>query len=588
MAEIDLSLAVFFTTGSGSGGTPYGKYEDGAIVTNIGWPDFYFPGMLLDPDTEYEVTVTYDPGHPLDLGGRTFFAGPTHTDQTDQDALYSGWDYNAWIGGGPETDTFSFTIPSGQDPDFLTPVFESDLNGALVSLDIDPPPGTGGGGSESAWSTEIRLTTDADPFDAGSDEGSLATGDLCYLPNSDLVIVMSFSHYSYAIRLWAIDVSGTEPDVGPLKVVNGTDADFSWMTNPHPGDERGAAMLPGTFVIPLTQLSFALVGPGNETYNEDGELDGAGEYVHAASFFSVNPTTKVITQSSFVVVDSNALGPPPFGGWVDDLTAAPWGDHGVVIMDNNENHIMTVMDYGFVTVFLDIEGLDNPNHNSPVVFGDQVVWLVYDSLTSTDDQVIYSMDLNTGAVTVGDLLVGSGDWITDQFSCATTVGEAAFITSTNQSGNSSDIMLSLIDPATLAADTPTNVATSVWTYGWTADFGGNVKSISPMSGGRMLVSYVDFFSRTMYCVIVGATKAPGTPVLIPLENPNEFFVQMARSVSCGGEKVAAMMVRQTNTGYEGGEHIFGVYFTLGDLTPVVASPDALPERIRSRFWGQRW
>lgn len=53
---LDLSTAVFGTDG---GGVPYGKYEGGAIVTNTGWPDFWFPGLTLDATKTYDFEFTY-------------------------------------------------------------------------------------------------------------------------------------------------------------------------------------------------------------------------------------------------------------------------------------------------------------------------------------------------------------------------------------------------------------------------------------------------------------------------------------------------------------------------------------------------
>lgn len=61
--ELDLGDAVFLTN---SFGTPYGRYDAifDRILTNIGWPDFYFPGFELDPANDYYFQVVFDTTDP--------------------------------------------------------------------------------------------------------------------------------------------------------------------------------------------------------------------------------------------------------------------------------------------------------------------------------------------------------------------------------------------------------------------------------------------------------------------------------------------------------------------------------------------
>lgn len=67
---LDLSTAVFFHSGvpdtsvvpATPTGTAYGKYDPdrGYILTNTGWPDFYFPGFELDPANDYYFQFVFD------------------------------------------------------------------------------------------------------------------------------------------------------------------------------------------------------------------------------------------------------------------------------------------------------------------------------------------------------------------------------------------------------------------------------------------------------------------------------------------------------------------------------------------------
>lgn len=59
-AELDLSTAVFGT--SIFSGLPFGRYDSARdrILTNTGWPDFWFPGFELDPLKDYYFQFVFD------------------------------------------------------------------------------------------------------------------------------------------------------------------------------------------------------------------------------------------------------------------------------------------------------------------------------------------------------------------------------------------------------------------------------------------------------------------------------------------------------------------------------------------------
>ena len=146
MVAIDLSTAVFFTDGSSlATGTPYGKYDAaaGGIVTNGGWPDFYFPDWVIDRTETYTVTATMSVAVAMWI---------TALDTDDPASEY----YDSWAAlgitfgdiynnGGVSGSTHTFTIgPAdwvGVDPDRSTLMFETHVSGTLTSLTFEPYPG---------------------------------------------------------------------------------------------------------------------------------------------------------------------------------------------------------------------------------------------------------------------------------------------------------------------------------------------------------------------------------------------------------------------------------------------------------------
>lgn len=146
--SLDLSTAVFGTNGV----TPYGKYEGGAIVTNTGWPDFWFPGLDLDETKNYEFEVTY--ANPVTGGdtNNTGYFGMWGISSYSQ-AGYSGFWYDLfdtyystgmkaqqWSEGG---NTVGITIVGSayelwQNADFfygdVRPFFETSRYNACTSI----------------------------------------------------------------------------------------------------------------------------------------------------------------------------------------------------------------------------------------------------------------------------------------------------------------------------------------------------------------------------------------------------------------------------------------------------------------------
>lgn len=151
--DADFTEAVFFTNGADLGsGTAYGKLQDGRIVTNIGFPDFYIPGWVLDRTLTYTFEVTFDPDSPDDSGGRLLFAQVLR-DSSPDSSYYDDpqiWDwYGRFYDGSEVTDTVTFTVTpdlwTGIDSGFDTIFFEADMDGAIASMRYMETEGGGGG-----------------------------------------------------------------------------------------------------------------------------------------------------------------------------------------------------------------------------------------------------------------------------------------------------------------------------------------------------------------------------------------------------------------------------------------------------------
>lgn len=433
------------------------------------------------------------------------------------------------------------------------------------------------------WSP-VELLTSTDPFNDGNDCGSLPSVDLCWIGNG-LVVVKAFSYDSYGIRLWAIDVSGSEPVVGPVLVVNGTAADFSWMANPHPGDPKGQAMYECAFVVALPGFRFAISGGASNNYDVAGDIGSFGDpNIHVASFFEVNPTTLEVARIAFVLQDYSALpGPswdPTGGAWLDDVTMCRYGDEDVVIVSNDYNYVLIARPDGTTTVwpfvveyapgsYFDLLGV-------PVVVGDECILTASDF---SDDYTAFKVNLVDGTITQGDTINGSNDYQTAWFACATETG-GAYLMTANNAVNRCDRTIAFLE-ADLSNDGVHPVVSDTAAFGWTSDWNGPVASVT-WTGNSYIVSYVDYFLRTMWMLEVNDALEPGVPQSIPFPNADGYFVQCARAVVVPGFGVSAVYVRQTNGSED--DYTYGVNFI---MTTGVEEPGAVDStnQATARFWG---
>lgn len=155
MTELDLSTAIFLADPAGA--DPYGKYEPGVgILTNTGYPDFRFPGMVLDRSLDYDFEIT------IAEGGSEIawmWAGDDDDFDASYNSPYEAFGYKLFNAFSPNNDpfgsvdnVFSFTVPAtrwaarGIPAGWNTPFFETDANAVVTSIRWSGPDLGGGGG----------------------------------------------------------------------------------------------------------------------------------------------------------------------------------------------------------------------------------------------------------------------------------------------------------------------------------------------------------------------------------------------------------------------------------------------------------
>lgn len=151
MISIPLTAAVFLSDPPTA--SPYGKLEAGKIVTNTGFPDFYFPEMVLDRTLTYNFTITFESGSLIAWA----WAGNDADIYTGYSSPYAAFGYKLFNAFSPQlhpftttATTFSFEIdptrwsgiPSGNN----TPFFETHSNATVTAIEWDGPDLWGGGG----------------------------------------------------------------------------------------------------------------------------------------------------------------------------------------------------------------------------------------------------------------------------------------------------------------------------------------------------------------------------------------------------------------------------------------------------------
>lgn len=162
---LDLTDAIFFGQNQENMdiGDTFGKYEDGAIVTNDdfpdgGYPDFYFPSLVLDRDLVYQFEFTFDPDDVRDDGSRSIWLGVLDDADPVEDYLNGTTTYNdLWDNTHLASDLITITIPTsvwvteGTPEGSNTMFFETSMGSVLTQIRwrvVTPP----------AWTT-VDLST---------------------------------------------------------------------------------------------------------------------------------------------------------------------------------------------------------------------------------------------------------------------------------------------------------------------------------------------------------------------------------------------------------------------------------------------
>lgn len=131
---LDLSSAVFMVGDDG----PLGQYVDGVICARddvLTFPDFYFPGIVLDETKRYKITVTYDPTSPHDSGDRGVWL--SQVDAGDEQASWATTAEFADLGINGDntgTDVVRITVQATKPGENIW--FETDVAGAVSAITI--------------------------------------------------------------------------------------------------------------------------------------------------------------------------------------------------------------------------------------------------------------------------------------------------------------------------------------------------------------------------------------------------------------------------------------------------------------------
>lgn len=135
MNDIALSTAVFLFYDDDE---PYGKYEDGFIVSNTGWPDFYFPDLVLNRSQTYTFEATFDWEVGAAASTTWVYAGSDADLPAGYQDYETAFDYQLFFPTGSEDQVFTFTIgPDSWDGiplGYNTPWFETHIASALAGL----------------------------------------------------------------------------------------------------------------------------------------------------------------------------------------------------------------------------------------------------------------------------------------------------------------------------------------------------------------------------------------------------------------------------------------------------------------------
>jgi hypothetical protein len=323
-----------------------------------------------------------------------------------------------------------------------------------------------------------------------NDVFGLVEGSVCML-SSSIVVVASLSSYSQAVHYWAVDVSGSTPVVGPEAVYWSFDNTWAIPLMPDdPAINQFDTINDLSSIVRTGSTTFAMVG-------EPGAALPDGTW-HAASFYSVDPSTLVITRTAICGLtdaETNLYFP-------EEQTSAAWGSKVVSISDHADSYLVIASPDGS-TQILGIPGVVGGANSAVAVTGDTAVIATFSA--GSDDMDWYGVDLNTGSVTGHGTMVdiGSDNWAI--FSTTLPDGRIAYTSAGRYderiSASVAPVFVSVLDPATGAYERFQIPNSSATLRGWTGGWYSNVRDINCWPDGKIVVSWSDANTTPAYAVL---------------------------------------------------------------------------------------
>lgn len=562
---LDLGGAIFGDFGA----APFGRLnEAGHIVSNGGWPDFWFvPFPTVTSTRSVEIEITY--------AATTATRSWAYSRAEDTLASYQAAAFYEWAASAGDANviqTLLCTAVDDQGPNALAAgesriTIESDHSGEVVGIryrtigddpdPVDPPPVE----EPSRWTTPIRLTRE-DPFADGSEAYNLLQGDVCVLNDG---LAVAFASDGSFMLTWAIDVSGSTPRVGPMTDFFAGGSDLDYYPALKFDDPYVGAIYNYAIIVRVTDTSFALVGRGYRKFKPDGTDWQYGDdnsllNYHAVSFFDVNPETLAVTRSRV------HLAPYDSGFYTDDPFMAPWKDGKVVVVDGNYYTFGIFGDDGsqrFITI---PEGTFSTSQvlRFAAVHGDYLFVLAL--LGSPEQYVVVRIDLNDESLIHSDPLPILADHNDYGWQVTTAPDGTLILLVTDGDGDQyTPLHIATVDPGTLTVTSEAFVTASADHYGSTSGWFGMVRSVDTWPDGTIVGGYVAGADYLMHMatvkdgVVLNDEQLPFTPAITT-------YTFVARMKTLGQDRAVAVDMRQVY-GDDASADTFGLWFSMIPAPP---------------------
>jgi len=376
-----------------------------------------------------------------------------------------------------------------------------------------------------------------EPIHLGADDDMKqyeVEGDMCLLPSGIIIVMVQESGW-YRTPMWAIRPT-SPPTVGPMC--------FS-------GNQYGEE--DGGFEIHFDDINFA-VPCGENTFAIMGEAASGPDFDNGAVaiILDVDPDTLVITQR--VVVKA-----PWTEYYSDECNAATWQGDKVVIMPAQIGITSGGARLGIVTASGGFSTLDVIYEESPsarpgtfTVVGDRGLF------AKSDGTELYGFDLPGGGGVNSVPWPGWGSW-SDQ-SCPLDDGTAAFLISkipgTGGSSAHSQPWVLIVDPVSLEILHEYSLPFFAREIGFTGGWYSNVRSISQLPDGNLLVGLVVGSNYFVHVFEIDGTSVVHQEVVPDFSGSfgaNTFVYQAVPTGLPNG--IAVMKIHQR------GDGLYGAWYT---------------------------